>query len=212
LVDLHTRADTQPAHEAAQSIVSKDPSGLDSVADMWFELALCRRDAIELAKALASLPAAFPLPRTRSFCKGLAARAQNDAKGAEIAFSEARVELEKITQEQPDNARALCVLGMVDAALGHKENALWEGRRAVELLPVTQDAFTGAVLVTDLAVIYAWVGEKDLAIKQLEEVLRIPSDEVSYGLLRLHPYWDPLRGDPRFEKLVEEVRKPVAMK
>jgi len=81
----------------------------------------------------------------------------------------------------------------------------------VELLPVTKDAVTGAELLRDLAIIYAWVGEKDLAIKQLEEVLRIPS-ELSYGQLRLHPYWDPLRGDPRFEKLLEESKKPVAMK
>jgi len=86
-----------------------------------------------------------------------------------------------------------------------------EGRRAVELLPVTKDAFTGAGMLGDLAVIYAWVGEKDLAFKQLEEVLRIPS-EVSYGQLRLHPYWDPLRGDPRFEKLLEESKKSVALK
>ena len=81
----------------------------------------------------------------------------------------------------------------------------------MELLPVTKDAVTGAELLRDLAIIYAWVGEKDLAIKQLEEVLRIPS-ELSYGQLRLHPYWDPLRGDPRFEKLLEESKKPVAMK
>ena len=66
-------------------------------------------------------------------------------------------------------------------------------------------------MLGDLAVIYAWVGEKDLAFKQLEEVLRIPS-EVSYGQLRLHPYWDPLRGDPRFEKLLEESKKSVALK
>ncbi|PYI54707.1 MAG: hypothetical protein DMC62_04270 [Verrucomicrobia bacterium] len=81
----------------------------------------------------------------------------------------------------------------------------------MELLPVTKDAVTGAELLRDLAIIYAWVGEKDLAIKQLEEVLRIPS-ELSYGQLRLYPYWDPLRGDPRFEKLLEESKKPVAMK
>jgi len=103
---------------------------------------------------------------------------------------------------------------MIDAALGRKEDALREGRRAVELLPVTKDAFTGAGLLSDLAVIYAWVGEKDLAINQLEEVLRIPSNyrDVSYGQLRLSPVWDSLRGDPHFEKLLEESKKPVAVK
>jgi len=81
----------------------------------------------------------------------------------------------------------------------------------VELLPITKDAWAGAEVLTNLAIIYAWVGEKDLAITQLEEVVRIPTP-VSYGQLRLHPFWDPLRGDPRFEKLLEESKRPVAMK
>ena len=96
----------------------------------------------------------------------------------------------KIAREQPDYPEALSALGLIDAALGRKEDALREGRRAVELLPITKDAWSGANLFTNLAIIYAWVGEKDLAIKQLDEVLRIPSD-LSYGQLRLHPFWDP---------------------
>ena len=146
----------------------------------------------------------------RSFFEGLAARIRNDANGAEAAFTRARDEMEKIVREQPDYAQALCVLGMIDAALGLKEDAIREGRRAIELLPVTKDAWLGAALLTNLAITYAWVGEKDLAIKQLEEVLRIPSP-VSYGQLKLHPFWDSLRGDPRFEKLVEDSKKPVAL-
>jgi len=173
---------------------------------MWLDLALCRRDPTEMARALASLPAG-----RHPFWEGVAARARNDATGAEAAFTAARVGAEKIVREQPDDFAALSVLGVIDAALGRKEEAIREGRRAVELLPVTKDAFTGAGLLTNLAIIYAWVGEKDLAIKQLEEVLPIPTDELSYGKLRLHPYWDPLRGDPRFEKLVEESKKPVAV-
>ena len=146
----------------------------------------------------------------RSFFEGLAARTRNDANGAEAALTRARDEMEKIVREQPDYAQALCVLGMIDAALGHKEDAIREGRRAVELLPVTKDAWLGAALLTNLAITYAWVSEKDLAMKQLEEVLRIPSP-VSYGQLKLHPFWDSLRDDPRFEKLLEEAKKPVAV-
>jgi len=93
------------------------------------------------------------------------------------------------------------VLGMADAALGHKDDAIREGRRAVELLPVTKDSIVGALLVEKLALIYAWTGEKDLAFEQLAIAARIPG-YLSYGELRLHPYWDPLRGDPRFEKIV----------
>ena len=62
-----------------------------------------------------------------------------------------------------------------------------------------------------LGVIYAWTGEKDLAIEQIAATLQVPST-LTYGRLRLHPFWDPLRGDPRFEKLVEEAKKPVALK
>jgi tetratricopeptide (TPR) repeat protein len=146
----------------------------------------------------------------RSFFEGLIARARNDAAGAETAFRAARVEMDKIVRDQPDYAQAFCVLGMIDAALGRKEDALHEGRRAVELLPVTKDALAGAAVLTNLAITYAWVGEKDLAIRQLEELVRIPSP-ACYGQLKLHPFWDALRGDPRFEKLVEESKKPVAL-
>jgi hypothetical protein len=93
--------------------------------------------------------------------------------------------------------------GLILAALGRKEEAIREGRRASELLPVTKDAINGALIMQYLGVIYAWAGERDLAIEQIAATLQVPGS-LSYGQLRLHPFWDPLRGDPRFEKLVEE--------
>jgi len=214
LVDLESRADTQPAYEVIRRIVTEDPSAVDAIAEHWLYLALCRRAPTEIGRALASLPPEGIIRRDlrmpRSFFAGLAARVRNDATGAETAFTAARAEMEKIVGEQPDYAQALCVLGMIDAALGRKEDAIREGRRAVELLPVTKDAMAGRAVLTNLAVIYAWTGEKDLALKQLEDLL--PNyGLLSYGQLRLHPFWDPLRGDPRFEKLVEESKKPVAL-
>ncbi len=213
-IDFESRADTQLEHDAIQKIVTEDPSTADLMAERWFDLALCRRDATETATALASLsPEGMQrnnVPIPRSFCEGLAARARGDSTAAETAFTAARVEMEKIVREQPDYAQAFSTLGMIDAALGRKEDALREGRRAVELLPVTKDAWTGAEVLTNLAITYAWAGEKDLAIKQLEELVRIPSP-VSYGQLKLHPFWDPLRGDPRFEKLVDQAKKPVTL-
>ncbi len=217
LVDLDSRADTRPMLEVIQNIIREDPSAVDAIAEHWLFFALCRRDASEMGRALASLPPEGIIRRDlrmpRSFCEGLAARSRNDATGAEIAFTAARIEMEKIVREQPDYAQALCILGMSDAALGHKEDAIREGRRAVELLPVTKDAMAGGVVLTNLAIIYAWTGEKDLALEQLATAVRLPSsDFLSYGQLKLHPFWDPLRGDPRFEKLLEEAKKPVAMK
>ncbi len=90
---------------------------------------------------------------------------------------------------------------MADAALGNKEDAIREGRRAVELTPVSKNSIAAPSLIECLALIDAWTGEKDLALHQLAVAVSTPGF-LSYGELRLHPYWDPLRGDPRFEKIV----------
>jgi TolB-like protein/Flp pilus assembly protein TadD len=215
LVDLEARGDTQPAHEAIQKILIEDPGSVEAVAEPWLYLALCRRDAGAMARAVASLSpeglAPFNVRMSRSFCEGLAARARGDAAAAEKAFNATRIEMENLLRERPDHAEALCILGMSDAALGRKEDALREGRRAVEILPITKDANAGAEVARNLAITYAWTGEKDLAIKQLEELLPLYGP-ISYGQLRLHPWWDPLRDDPRFEKIVEEAKQPVALK
>ena len=118
-----------------------------------------------------------------------------------LPLSKRRRRLEKILETQPDYPEALCVLGLIEAALGQKAQAIDNGRRAVDLLPLTKDAIDGAYMITSLALIYAWCGEKKLATEQLEVATRIPSD-LSYGQLRLHPQWDALRGDPRFEAIV----------
>ena len=134
-----------------------------------------------------------------------------DENKAREAFAAARVDQEKIVQAQPKYASALCTLGLIDAGLGRKEDALREGRRAVEVLPAEKDALDGSAAVKYLAMIAAWVGDKDLACEQLDTIIRRPS-ALSYGGLKLWPWWDPLRGDPRFEKLVEEGKKPVALR
>jgi tetratricopeptide (TPR) repeat protein len=108
-------------------------------------------------------------------------------------------------RDQPDYAAALCALGVVDAALGNKEDAIREGERAVELMPATKSAIDGAMLIQYLAVIYAWSGEKDRAIERLAAAANLPGSHITYGHLRLSPLWDPLRGDPRFDKIVASV-------
>jgi tetratricopeptide (TPR) repeat protein len=130
---------------------------------------------------------------------------------ARSAFTAARAEQEKIVQAQPNYGPALCALGLIDAGLSRKDEALREGRRAAELLPSEKDALDGSAIIKYLAMIAAWAGDKDLACKQLGIAVRSPSG-LSYGELKLLPFWDPLRGDPRFEKLVEEAKKPVSLK
>ena len=108
-------------------------------------------------------------------------------------------------QAQPDYGPALCVLGLIDAALGRKDLALDEGRRAIALMPVEKDVSNGSRVLQYFAITAAWAGDKELALQQLEAGLRAPtaSEMLSYyGALKLHPFWDPLQGDPRFEKIV----------
>ena len=113
----------------------------------------------------------------------------------------ARAEQEQLARARPDFGTFLSGLGLIDAGLGRKEEAIREGRQAVELTPVAKDSLAGPEIVSNLASIYAWIGERDLAIEQLEIAAKIPNG-VHYGDLRLDPIWDPLRGDPRFEKIV----------
>lgn len=107
-------------------------------------------------------------------------------------------------EAQPNYGPVLCVLGLIDAALGRKEQALTEGRRAVELLPVEKDAINGPRMIMYFAIIAAWVGDKDLACEQLGVATRFPTSPT-YGELKLLPFWDPLRGDPCFEQLVSSL-------
>jgi len=106
-----------------------------------------------------------------------------------------------MTSDQPDYAQAWGYLGLTDAMLGRRDDAIREGLRAVELRPCSKDSWTGPVWISNLAMIYAWVGDKDSAIKQLELSAAYPTG-ITYGELKLNPDWDPLRGDPRFDKIV----------
>jgi serine/threonine-protein kinase len=124
-----------------------------------------------------------------------------DDDEARSAFTAARAEQEKIIEAQPNYGPPLCVLGLIDAALGRKEEALREGQRAVALLPMEKDAINGVAMIKYLAMIAAWVGDNDLACEQLAVAVRPPS-RLTYGQLKLLPFWDPLRGDRCFEKIV----------
>jgi TolB-like protein/class 3 adenylate cyclase/Tfp pilus assembly protein PilF len=214
-IDLDWHANLRPLRATIEAILAEDSAAAPTLADAWLDLALCEHDPVEATRALASIPVEGVTPKNvripRSFYEGLAARTRGDAAAAHSAFTAARAETQEVVREQPDYAEALCMLGMIDAGLGRKEDALREGRRAVELLPVSKDAKTGSELILDLAIIYAWTGEKELALEQLAAALELPC-AISYGQLRLHPYWDPLRDEPRFEELVAEAQKPVALK
>jgi TolB-like protein/class 3 adenylate cyclase/Tfp pilus assembly protein PilF len=206
LISLEWKADTRPLHQTLDEIRTKDPEAMKSVADTWLLCALAERDAANAQSALVALGDNFfgddAVHLHRDFGEGLVARMTKDEAKARAAFTAARREQEKRVQAQPDYGPALCVLGLIDAGLGRKEEALREGRRAIELHPVEKDSINGVLMIEYFAVTAAWVGDKDLACEQLAKAAQLRGGFVSYGRLKLLPYWDPLRGYPRFEKIV----------
>jgi hypothetical protein len=202
-------ANTAPLRTALNTIEAEGPSAAAEVSDISFHLARWERDPVGAARALANIPRegcsdtnVFPLfPLPHAWYEGLLAKLQKDEPAAHSAFMAARAETEKLVLAQPGNAQPLCVLALIDAELDEKQKAMQEGRTACDMLPRTKDAVTGTFLTTNLARIYALTRESDLALKELDVVSKIPYGP-SYGQLRLDPWWDSLRGDPRFEKIV----------
>ena len=188
-----------------ESFLQQNPASGTRLAPVRIFLASAERDAGTVERALTDLgdgtygPDAIQF--SRAFGEGQLARWKGDAAAADASFTTARLSQQRIVDAQPDYGPALCVLGLIDAGLGRKEDALREGRRAVELTPPSKDSINGPLIMGFFAVTCAWVGEKDLAIEQLTQTIQLPG-RLSYGQSRLSPNWDPLRGDPRFEKIV----------
>jgi serine/threonine-protein kinase len=206
--ELDSKADTRPLHQTIDSIRATNPTAAPSIANNWLICALAERDSAAAKDALVAFgenPITFGtgdiVVLNRPFVEGIIARMTKDDDKARAAFITARAEQEKIVQVQPNYGPPLVLLGLIDAALGRKEEALREGRRAVELLPVEKDAINGPLMIEYLAIVAAWVGDKDLACDQLVAAARYPSS-LSYGQLKLMPWWDPLRGEPCFEQIV----------
>jgi len=206
---VYWKADTRPLHETIDAILAQGPDTIASAADIWFFCALAERDPAAAERALVALGdnpcwVESTMYWSHSFGEGLLGRMTKDEARGRAAFEAARAQQEKIVQAQPDYGPALCVLGLIDAALGRKDLALDEGRRAIALTPVEKDVNSGSSVLQYFTITAAWAGEKDLALQQLEAGLRAPhaSLMLSYGALKLFPIWDPLRGDPRFEKIV----------
>jgi serine/threonine protein kinase/tetratricopeptide (TPR) repeat protein len=208
-IDVRERANTGAVHAVLEKILADNPESAGS----RFDLALYDRDAVAADHALVALAAlgedTFDAGRgemqfSRAYLQGSVARMKGDAAAAHAAFTVARAQQEEAVRAQPDYGPPLCVLGLIDAGLGRKEEALREGRRAIELAPMAKDSLDGVDVLYIYAVICAWTGECDLAVEQLETLVKIPAGP-SYGDIRLSPCWDPLRGDPRFEKIVNSL-------
>src|SRR5438093_792872 len=209
-IDFNERADTRPLHAVMEKILRGDPASAGNLVGWRFYLALYEHDFASADRALAPFTenkyTSFHVRTdamyfSRAYAEGLLARIKGDAAAARAAFTAARAQQEEAVRARPDDGPTFCLLGLIDAGLGRKEEALREGRRALELTPVAKNAVDGPEILYFFAVICAWTGERDLAIEQLETLAKIPGG-ANYGELRLDPNWDELRGDPRFEKIV----------
>ncbi|HEY1770484.1 MAG TPA: FlgO family outer membrane protein [Chthoniobacterales bacterium] len=213
-IEFFARADLPLWRAQIDRVLAEDPTSATTIANSLFNCALAERDRDALRRAIEAIrPDGLRDPYNNSLYSrpwfiGLAARALGDAAGAKAAFTKARAIEEKAVQAEPAYAAAWSRLGLIDAGLGRNNEAQREGLRACELLPVAKDALDGPSYITNLALIYAWTGEKDRALDQLARSAALPGG-ITYGELKKMPQWDPLRGDPRFEKIVASL-EPAA--
>jgi tetratricopeptide (TPR) repeat protein len=183
-----------------------DPDGLVTAARIWV-LTLQRKfaEALQVVQQFRGETLAYPErgPCPKAFLEGSLYLHQGDKEKAHAAFEQAKIVAERLVRDAPDDFGRHAQLGAVFAGLGKKEDAINEGKKAVELLPESQDAFDGPQATAALAEIYAWVGEHEEAVRLLDHLLTVPSG-LTVSTLKLDPTWDPLRKDPRFQALIDK--------
>ena len=214
-IDLRQRGELAPMREALERIPKDfDPGG--GVTLIALRLSLLERDGAEGARLLAAssheryndtglvgfggILDGYSFPR--AWIEGLVARMNGQHDAARRAFEAVLKDVETDLGCCPDDAKALMMLAMAHAALAQKDEAIREGEAAVAMLPISRDAYDGPMLATNLAAIYAQLGEKDRALELLESLRGVPMAATA-GTLRVEPEWDTLRSDPRFEKLAQ---------
>jgi TolB-like protein/Flp pilus assembly protein TadD len=211
LLPYYQSGDLGPLHALNAAILASEPASVEETAYFRLYAAMIERDEPAAKAALDAFPAIgfadttnFYMPK--DWFTGLAARTFGDQARAQALFAAARAPVAKVTQEQPDFADAWSSLALIDAALGNKEDAVREGERGCELLPVSKDAFDGPALVANLAIVHAWTGDKAAALEEVASVANAPgatfTSGVTYGTLKRDPIWAPLQGDPRFEAII----------
>ena len=194
---------------AAQALLAQVPLNFSPTYEVWdirFMTALYLRDYDAANRVIGATPAKFADDvlggqPPESWADGLIARLRGDKQKAQAMFATARKRVDATWGDKNKNEEYFALAARCDAGLGRKNEAIAEARRAVDLIPIAKDSWLGPGFVTNLALVYAWTGERELAIEQLQIVAKIPAGP-SYGDLRFNPCWDPLRGDKRFDKVV----------
>ena len=201
-------ADTGPLREILTKYPDMEFAGGQTPARAW--MAMLDGNYAEAERLLAASPRQdfqdidFSFYFPKSWYQAMVARAKGDSASATAAFRECREILAQRLIVKPEHARTIAVLAQVDAGLGQKDLAISEAQHAIDLMPISKDIYDGALVLEGLAQVYAWSGERDRAIELVRKLLTMPG-YTNYGRLRLHPLWSPLRGDPRFEKIVNSL-------
>ncbi|HEY2712972.1 MAG TPA: tetratricopeptide repeat protein [Chthoniobacterales bacterium] len=183
-----------------------DPNGLMTWGRVWI-LTLSRKypEALQVLERFRgkTMYTTTTAPSPKAYLEGMIHLLQGDKTKAQAELEQARVVSEGLLREAPGDPARHAQYGLILAALGRKEEAIAEGKRAVELLPESQDALDGPQGTAALAEIYAWTGESDEAFRLLNHLLGIPNN-LTVPMLKLDPAWDPLRKDPRFQELIDK--------
>ncbi len=216
---LEKSAELGPLREAIETQLTAHQLDEDHATETQMMLALWSHDAVTISHLLSNNHEAISwngVVYPDAWFEAIAARIRGDNDAAVKAFAKARPEMEKYVVAAPTQGLQLSVLAMIDAGLGHKDKAVEEGKRACDLTPFKQNNFDATTVRCNLAVVYAWTGQNDLAIAELSKLVDRPAmgsgiAQPTYGDFRLNPLWDPLRTDPRFEALVQRLA-PVASK
>src|SRR5438477_757196 len=201
------KGDLSAAKEVFSSVPpERDPNGLMTWAQAWM-LTLERKypDALQTLERYRgeTMFTTTTAPAPKAFVEGMIYLLQGDKEKAQAELEQARVISEKLLREAPADPARHAQHGFILAVLGQKDEAIAEGKRAVELLPESQDALDGPSGTAALAQIYAWTGESDEAFRLLDHLLAVPSN-ITVPMLKLDPAWDPLRQDPRFQALIDK--------
>jgi tetratricopeptide (TPR) repeat protein len=174
---------------------------------------MLQRDFAAALKILDEFPSEQLYPgnalELKASYQGYVALARGDAALAQRLFEKVKPIFEAEVRDHPDDARRHAYLGWLNACLGRKEDAIREARRGVELEPESRDAYHGALIASNLALVYARTGEAEQAITLIERLLSAPGSpeygslaSMTQAELRLGWQWDPLRSNPRFQKLL----------
>ncbi len=202
---LYGTGDTGPMRDILEKFPGMEFAGGQTPVRCW--MAMLDHDYAQAEKFLADssrkdfqdVDFSFYFPK--SWYEAMIAREKGDSVRAASAFRECREILAQRLIIKPEHARTIAVLAQVDAGVGNKELAVREAQHAIDLVPISKDIYDGALVLEGLAEVYTWTGERDRAIELVQKLLTMPG-YTNYGRLKFHPLWAPLRGDPRFDKIV----------